>query len=108
MSEQEALAREKLLAAVDVAQRLLDEARTLLDTADAAHATTIQPAPKSEPEWLPDWGRLGDAQEILDVSRGTALSKVRRFGLGHVVDRRWQVDLNRVRALLAKEPFPPL
>lgn len=99
-------AREKLLAAVDAAQRLLDEARQLLLRSPIEQGDVT--ALSAEPEWVPAWGKLGDAEKLLKCSRATALRKIRLHGLGHVVDRRWQVDLRRCDALLAKQPFPPL
>lgn len=65
-------------------------------------------APMAGQKWLSDWGPLSEAEKMLKCSRATALRKIELHGLGHVVDRRWKIDLNRVRAYLAKQPFPPL
>lgn len=102
------LVRAKLLAAVDAAQRALDEARALLGMSAAAQAPASETASPAESDWVPDWGKLSEAEKLLKCSRATALRKIGLHGLGHVVDRRWQVDLARVNALLAKKPFPPL
>ncbi|MDP1908982.1 MAG: hypothetical protein Q8K85_11830, partial [Hyphomicrobium sp.] len=47
--------------------------------------------------WQAAWGKVGDAQKLLQCSRMTALNKIKQHGFGHVVDRRWRVDLNRIR-----------
>lgn len=102
------LVRARLRAAVDAAQRALDEARALLGMSDAAQAPAIETASPAESGWVPDLGKLSEAEKLLKCSRATALRKIVLHGLEHVVDRRWQVDLARVHALLAKKPFPPL
>lgn len=107
LSATDDLARAKLLAAVDAAQRVLDEARALLGVADAAHAAAI-PAPRSEPDWSPEWGTLQQAATILQRSSETCVKIIRRNGLGAFTDGRWRVDLARCHAYCEGRPYPPM
>lgn len=96
------IAREKLLAAVDAAQRVLDEARALLGTAPAVAG------PAAVPAWSPEWGTLQQAATILQRSSETCVKIIRRNGLGTFTDGRWRVDLARCRAYCEGRPYPPM
>lgn len=75
--------------------------------ADVAQHHRPAPAP-SESEWVAEWGDVEAAQKLLRCSRTTALLKIKAHGFGHVIDRRWWIDLARIRAHLDGRPFPPL
>ncbi|HQS15452.1 hypothetical protein [Reyranella sp.] len=99
------LARAKLLAVIDAAQLVLDEARALLGVADAGHAAAV---PAIEPAWSPEWGTLQQATSILQRSAETSVKIIRRNGLGTFRDGRWRVCLARCRAYCEGRPYPPM
>jgi hypothetical protein len=56
----------------------------------------------------PEWTTLARAAAKSNVSERTMATHARRFGLGHRPAGTWLIDMVRVRAWQAGEPFEPL
>jgi len=91
-------------ARIDALQHELNQLRAAV-MGDVGHRR----APAApELQWVAEWGDVEAAQKLLRCSRTTALLKIKAHGFGHVIDRRWWIDLARIRAHLDGRPFPPL
>lgn len=88
-------------------RRQLREARAAIDAAELALAALPIGAGGAS-MWPEQWGTVAEAQRIRQCTHETMVYHIQKHGLGVKVDRRWRVELNRVRAWDQGRPFPPL
>lgn len=94
-------------ASIALAREALEHAQEALAQIERARSRQESSGP-SKGTWSPEWGTLGQAQNLLQRGREASAAIINKAGLGRNLDGRWRVDLARVRAYLAGEPFPPL
>lgn len=103
-------ALEALLAeAAELGARKALQASRLAAVSDRTSLPTPSHMPfAAAAAWESEWCDVKRAMHELNRSRDRAVATIRRHGLGCMVDSRWNVDLNRVRAYRENRPYPPL
>lgn len=55
-----------------------------------------------------DWFLIGPAAAELNMSEKTLKRKAEKWGFGHNVYGRWQIEMRRARMWRARKPFDPI